>query len=860
MKELCFQHKLFVGLKKHGDRAAVEYGEKTITYSGLEEKAMRVYRWLSHQEIKKGQFIGIFLHDRIDFISAVIAILAAECVFVPLETTFPGKRLERMLRLTGTSFVLTIDDPPFQPSQVSSDVGTKNGLAEETAGRPYNPSDPVYIYFTSGSTGVPRAITGKNESLLHFIRWEIETFGVDENTRVSQLTNPGFDAFLRDVFTPLCAGGCVCIPAAAETALKADELCRWLDRSRVNLVHCTPVIFGIINAANPRPGNFKHLKRIAMSGEPIKPRQLKNWFRVFGERIQLINFYGPTETTMIKTHYFIRPQDAEAERIPVGKPIKGAQVLIFDENMTACPGEIAGEIYIRTPFSTLGYCNDPETTQQRFRVNPFTKDPGDILYKTGDSGRISADGNLQLLGRLDRQVKVRGIRVELEEIENHLLHFNGMMDAVVAPINVIIDGSASIGDDNDSLCAYFVSCEEPDIPALRKFLAEQLPDYMVPSYFMRLEQMPLTGNRKTDYRALPLPSAEMLTAKRHSPYAAPNDEIEKGLARLWAELLGLDQKVLGIDDDFFRLGGHSLKGAALVSRVQNLIHVQVPLAELFKNPTIRQLACYIRAQGHADYSLEKTVQDEQLIPLRQGSTDRHVFFIHPVSGQVEAYLELANLLPGTYHYWGIRAEGPEHFVPRDFTIEEVAGSYMEKIQKLQPQGPYHIIGWSIGGTIAFEMGLRLEEMGKGAGVLVLIDSAPPSGPLAAHSMVDPHTLDSEDTVDREKPGPQEIKMSPSLKRLIPRLEQLGEQEISYYIAVASGFGRARGRYIPGRKIHTAVSFIGAGESKISFREDWNRYCEKQVTFHQVDGDHFSILEEPNVRFLADIIAPLLPDA
>lgn len=239
MKELCFQHTLFVSLRTHGSRAAIEYGDRAITYSELEQKAMYICQWIIDHKIQKAQFIGISIDDRIEFIAAVIGILATGCVFVPLETTLPEKRVELMLRLTGTSFVLTKDYPPFPSSPESSDSGAR--LAEETFGIEYNPRDPVYVYFISGSSGAPRAIIGKNESLLHFIRWEIEAFGIDEKTRVSQLTNPGFDAFLRDVFTPLCAGGCVCIPPTTETTMNGGELNRWFAKSRVNLVHCTPL-------------------------------------------------------------------------------------------------------------------------------------------------------------------------------------------------------------------------------------------------------------------------------------------------------------------------------------------------------------------------------------------------------------------------------------------------------------------------------------------------------------------------------------------------------------------------------------------------------------------------------------------
>ncbi|MDQ1352485.1 MAG: hypothetical protein QG657_2791, partial [Acidobacteriota bacterium] len=394
---------------------------------------------------------------------------------------------------------------------------------------------------------------------------------------------------------------------------------------------------------------------------------------------------------------------------------------------------------------------------------------------------------------------------------------------------------------------YFVSREEMDISEVRKFLAAEMPDYMVPSYFMRLEQIPLTPNGKTDYRALPLPSPEGRTTKQR---IAPTDEIEKNLTHLWAELLNLDENIIGIDDNFFHLGGYSLKGAALASRIHNLIHVQAPLAEIFKNPTIRRLACYIREQRQGGFSLETHVRDEQIILLRKGSADRHVFFIHPVSGEVEAYMDLVNLLPGTYHYWGIRVEGPEHFVPRDFSIEEVAGSYIEKIGTIQHHGPYYIIGWSIGGTIAFEMQRRLEEVGEGGegsggGVLVFIDSAPPALPFVDHN------------VPVKKTRQQGKKNSPPLKKLIPRLEQLKEREITYYLAVARAFGRARDRYIPGGKIRSAVHFISARDREMANREDWNYFCETPVTFYEVAGDHFSILEAPNVSSLADIIAALL---
>jgi amino acid adenylation domain-containing protein len=502
MKECCFQHRLFEGFQKNGSRTAIEYGDKKITYSQLEKRAADVCGWIVENKIQKGSFIGVYIEDKIDFISVMIGIMAAGCVCVPLDTALPKNRIGKMLRMTGTAVVFTgMAGGGGGFGFITARKGLDSTGAERNAGLlnhgiEYRPSDPVYVYFTSGSTGPPGAIIGKNEGLLHFINWEINTFDIDANCRVSQLTNPGFDAFLRDVFVPLCAGGCLCIPERDEIVLDSRELVEWIDRNRVNVIHCMPGIFRVFNTNGLDPGNFKYLEHILLSGERIKAGELEKWYQTFDGRVQLVNLYGSTETTMIKTCYFIRQKDSRKARIPIGKPIRGAQVFIFDRNMEVCGREIPGEIYVRTPYGTLGYCNEPELTRERFTPTPFSNDPGDILYKTGDSGRRLPDGNIELMGRLDRQVKIRGARVELEEIENVLLSHKDISEAVV--VSREFTGA-------NYLCAYFVSQRELGVPGLRDYLAAELPGYMVPSYFTRLDRIPLAPNRKTNYNGLPPP-------------------------------------------------------------------------------------------------------------------------------------------------------------------------------------------------------------------------------------------------------------------------------------------------------------------------------------------------------------------
>lgn len=599
MNEMCFQYRLFESFRKHGSRTAIEYGDRCITYSMLEKRAAGVYLWIKEKKIKGGDFIGIYLEDRVDLIAAMIGILAAGCVFVTLDMSLPKRRIEEMLGLTGTSVVL-ISVPPSVQTGGFADIN-----------RDYDPYDPIYVYFTSGSTGVPRAILGKNESLRHFIDWETGAFGVDAGFRVSQFAGPGFDAFLKDVFVPLVVGGVLCIPAKSETVLDGVELVKWINRVSLTLIHCVPGIFRVFNTPALTRGDFKGLKYVVMAGERVKPKELKNWFDIFDERIQPVNLYGPTETTLIKTCYFIGKEDLEKDRIPVGKPIRGAQVIIFDKNMEVCGREIAGEIYIRTPYGALGYTNEPGLTRGRFISNPFSRDPWDVLYKTGDAGRILVDGNIDLLGRLDRQIKIRGVRVEPGEIENALIGCTGIREAAAVLREV---GGEEV------LCAYLVSDEALDIPRLREDLAAVLPDYMVPAYFIRLDKIPLTPNGKTDYRALPVPGV-----KAGNLYRPPSNDVEEKLASIWSEVLGIEKGEIGTGDNFFHLGGHSLRAAVLAARIRQTFEVDCPLSKIFETPFIADLEMYIRAAVPSLYEGIPAVEEREYYP--QSSAQKRLYFL-----------------------------------------------------------------------------------------------------------------------------------------------------------------------------------------------------------------------------------------
>jgi len=582
MEKKAFQYKLIESLEQFQKNTAVEYGDNVPTYRDLDEKSNCIANWLIHKGVNRDAQVGIKIENRVDFIVTLIGVLKAGAVFVPLTSDYPEERLSAMIE--AVDIRLIIGDRGGNPAGPEVFVFDEILLNREPmwfTTRPdiaYDPEDKIYIYFTSGSTGKPKAILGKNKSLLHFIQWEIETFNIHHRSRGSQLITPGFDAFLRDLFVPLLAGGTVCIPPHTDIIVNAEELIRWVDKTGVSLIHCVPSLFRLLDSGELTPDNFKDLKYIMLSGEPIIPAELAGWYDTFGQRIQLVNFYGPTETTMIKSFYPIKETDVDKERIPIGKPIKGARLIVCDENLELCDKLITGEIYIRTPFRTFGYYNEPGLNNERFIPNPFTNNPGDILYKTGDLGRLLPDGNIEFLGRVDRQVKVRGIRIELEEIEHALIGHPAVKDAAVIKKE---SGSTAL------LVGFVTMSGEEN--GIKNYLAGKLPEYMIPNSIVKIEEFPRKPNGKIDYDLLP-----DLLLDESDAYKAPRNKLESKLLDIWHEILEVEK--IGVLHNFFECGGNSLNVMALLSKIHREFDIRIPLGEIFDNPTIEQQAAII---GHS---------------------------------------------------------------------------------------------------------------------------------------------------------------------------------------------------------------------------------------------------------------------
>lgn len=576
------QQRLSQSFSTYADNIAIEYMNRQFSYATMAADANKVTRQIQERQLPEGSHVGVLCRDRYWFICSIVGILKARMAFVPLETTLPKIRLASMIEQAGTSHIIT-DQAPGVTEEIAGDEVvtwlTIDELDQSHISAPeqlpdYQPDDAVYVYFTSGSTGKPKGVIGRNIGLSHFLGWEISEFGIDSSFRFSQFTNPGFDVFMRDVLVPLCSGATICIPDEAHLST-GEQISEWLEEQRISFIHCVPSFFKLFNQAG-QASYFKKLQYILLAGEKIAPFELKSWYQSHGASVRLVNIYGPTETTLAKGFYRIRPIDAERSFIPI-KEIPGAEFLILDRFGNRCPQGAIGEICIRTPYRSLGYLDQASIHAQAFMVNPLTGNAEDIIYKTGDLGRTGEQGEVEILGRSDHQVKIRGIRIELDDIKENILDYSGISDAVVM---------ARKDEDKETyICAYLVSGEPLNTTDLREFLNTYLPRNMVPAYFVLLDEIPLLPNGKVNRKALPEPEIS-----RQGDHQVPANEVEKELVNIWSGILKLDSSQISVTNGFFDLGGHSLRAVNLINEIRQQFGVKLLLHQIFDHTSIQAQA------------------------------------------------------------------------------------------------------------------------------------------------------------------------------------------------------------------------------------------------------------------------------
>ncbi|HEU4508572.1 MAG TPA: amino acid adenylation domain-containing protein [Pyrinomonadaceae bacterium] len=683
-------------------KTAITCGEQQLTYSELAQRANRLANFLISHGATAGTLVAVYSDDSINLITAILATLKAGATFVPLDTRLPEQRLKLLLSLAPPQFLIT-ESHLVKPLTALTQSALKvicldAAFATDSASHldhlfdyhdytdasvPPLSSDPdqlSYIYFTSGSTGLPKPIAGRLKGIAHFIDWEIHELELTSDVRVSHLLAATFDGSLRDIFVPLCAGGTMCVPADRDIVLDGRALLQWLDHEQITLVHCVPSMLRAMVNEEMDADALQNLNHVVLAGEPLMGRDVKSWKQVYGERVEFVNLYGTSETTMAKFCYRVKAGDEQREVMPIGQPIAGAAALIVDEKGRPCSPGMVGEIYIQTPYRSLGYYRQPELTSEAFIPNPLSDDPSDIVYRTGDLARVLPDGNFEFLGRRDHQVKIRGVRVELAEVERVLASHDGVAHSAV----IALDDAHGY----QYLCAYVELAGERTTAEIAEHAEAHLPDYMLPSAYVVLDQLPQTLSGKVDRRALAALGANQ--REERGPYERPQTPLEEIVASIWSQVLGLEE--VGRDENFFRLGGHSLLATQVLSRVREVCGVEVSLRHLFEAPTVRGVVAAIdeklKGEKKDEPKLEPVTRDQQ---LRLSYAQQRLWFLDQLEPGSNAYnIPAAVRLQGELNAKALEQSLGEiirrHEALRT-TFAIVAG---EPVQLIHEAGTYHL--------------------------------------------------------------------------------------------------------------------------------------------------------------------------
>jgi amino acid adenylation domain-containing protein len=577
-------------------QVAVCQGDHQWTYGELGARADTLARALLATGLGAGDVVAIAGARSFGLVAGMLAVLRAGGVLLPIDPQLPPARRCLMLREAGARMIIQVGveaDADAGTEQRAAVVGLRLTVDPRTAA-PANsswtpagqmltlpaiaPADPAYIFFTSGSSGVPKAVLGTHAGLSHFLCWQRETFAVGPSDRCPQLIGLSFDAVLRDVFLPLTSGATLCLPPREED-ITPERVVTWLARECVTLLHTVPSLAQSWLAATDAPAPLPSLRWAFFAGEPLSDKLIRRWRATFPRTGAIVNFYGPTETTMIKSAHVV-PAEPDPGMQPAGRPLPHTQTLVLTPQGQLCGIGEHGEIVLRTPFRTRGYLNAPWEAW-RFRRNPWREDASDLLYYTGDRGRYRADGTFDVAGRLDQQVKIRGVRVEPEEVAAVLARHPAVQQAAVV---ARADAAGA-----PRLVAYLVSQpgSAPSSGDLRRFMQTHVPAYLVPDSFIALDRLPLTSNGKLDRGALPAPEP----GRADAAYVAPRTPLEEALAGIWSDVLRVER--VGIHDDFFALGGHSLLAIQLLARLRSALTVDIPLRALFELPTLAAQARHV---------------------------------------------------------------------------------------------------------------------------------------------------------------------------------------------------------------------------------------------------------------------------
>ncbi|MGI5447870.1 amino acid adenylation domain-containing protein [Streptomyces sp. CA-243310] len=837
---------------------AVDDGTRRLTYAGLWDLSGRLARRLAHLGVGPDTAVAVCVDRSVSLPAALLGVLRSGGLYVPVDPEYPADRIAYMLADSGARVLVVSGgcgspEAPEGVSVVDLDTLVADGYRDDACGEaglgpvPPAPEHVAYTLYTSGSTGRPKGVTVPHRALSNFTRDMVRRLGLTAGDTVAAVTTASFDIAVLELLVPLVCGAAVRV-VDRETARDGTLLAKELDSAAVTVVQATPATWHQLMESGWQAPHVR-----ALCGGEALPSALAERMRTALGTVW--NVYGPTETTVWSTAYRLSGPVGVGP-VPIGSALANTRLHVLDTHLRPVPVGVFGELFIGGDGLARGYHGRPGLTADRFVPDPYTA--GGRLYRTGDLVRRLADGTLEYRGRADGQVKVRGHRMELGEIEAALARHPQVLAAAVA-----VHGTGV-----DAVLAGYVTWrhEEGDLRALGDFLRRDLPEYMVPAVLTALDRLPLTPNGKLDRKALPAPSAEAARGDG-APRVAPRDATELRMARLWEQTLGTAP--IGVRDDFFALGGHSLKAFALMAAVRREFGVELPLNMVFRRRTVELLCEALPDAGAAAARL--------LVPLADGDRSKApLVLVHPRGGDVVCYRDLVRDLGaasgGDRPVLGLESVGYNTDETPLERVPEMAERYLAALREEQPHGPYLLAGWSFGGTVAYEMAARLEAAGEEVAFLGLIDSAAPgAAPGSDAEPGDPDLLRYGIAAGLDPDAARELDEDELLDVLVRRGREDGTLPrrsptlaLRRLLRVAEANGAASAAYRTDSVLDVDLHLFTVSErhpelaTPLVDPAPWGPRTTGTVVRAVIPGNHHDLVEPPHSTALARALAAALP--
>jgi amino acid adenylation domain-containing protein len=888
----CLHEAFAAQAERSPGAVALSCGEVSLTYQELDERADRLAHFLRTQGVGRETLVALWLDRSADLVVSVLAVLKSGAAYVPIDPTSPAGRIGFLLEDSGAALLITEERLAAQLSKSNARVLILERVASDIQSCPAwvphigsEPTDLAYVIYTSGSTGQPKGVQVEHRNVVRLFDSTRCLFDPSDQDVWTLFHSYAFDFSVWEMWGALLHGGrLVVVPQ--DVARSPEDFHALLVREGVTILNQTPSAFAELIRADARSSasSALALRLVIFGGEVLDSRILREWIKRHGDaRPQLVNMYGITEATVHVTYRRIAAGDVELGVNLIGRPLQDLSAYVVDRDiqpLRPVPIGVIGELYVGGAGVARGYLNRPGLTADRFVPDPFGT-PGARLYRTGDLVRLRSDGELEYVGRSDFQVKIRGFRIEPGEVEAAILAHASVRQALV------VAQKDARGD--PVLVAFLVGedgSEIPTVPQLRAILKASLPDYMVPTAFVELDSLPLNSNGKVDRKALPNPvrsrgesagdlqlamgratdeqrdlvegagdaslfaaQAVNLMDSRSGDYIGPRSELEARLAPLFAEVLGIER--IGVDEDFFELGGHSLLALRLLAAVETECGVRVPVPFIFKEgATVAGMARTLERAAAPDLGSDLAVPLRSVAPL---------FFLYPNEVSMVTLRHFAKLLGANQPVFGIAPEGVGDRFDSTRTVEDLATPMLRTIRSAQPEGPYHIAGFSLGGLLAYEIAGRLRASGDQVAWLGLLDCGTPR--VCGHLL---WLQSPRGFVARVGgAGPRRVlsrAFGLPLQGMRAALVNLGflppQLKENFDWRSALELGRryvCRGNDVP---MHLFVSAESA--RRVSSRSlGWEEVHRGPLMLHPMPGDHLELVMEPHVRLVAEIISSSL---